>query len=243
MNRHRKATYAMRKEILKSQDISKRIHQLIDEEVKALAESPLLTSERFEALVYDSFPFDETTMDRLFDTPSDKFGQVLLTEAKELYAARETGFTAEIMRKIENDIYLQMLDNLWMQHLENMDHLREGIHWMSVGQRDPLVEYRKQGQRLFEEMQVTLRHEVVRALFHAQPLDPEDLEQPTETELTRAARRSVGNVDAISQADDEFTAADFAAGQDGKPKKQQTTTRKKARKAERQRKSKGRKRK
>ena len=46
------------------------------------------------------------------------------------------------MRKVERDVYLQILDNLWMQHLENMHHLREGITWMSVGQRDPLVEYR-----------------------------------------------------------------------------------------------------
>lgn len=243
MNRHRKATYAMRKEILKSEDISKRIHAFVEDEAKALSESPLLTSEQFEAVVRESFPFEESTLDRLFDTSADKFGKVLLTEAKELYSGREAAFTPEIMRKVERDVYLQLLDNLWMQHLENMDHLREGIHWMSVGQRDPLVEYRKQGQRLFEEMQATLRHEVVRALFHAQPIDIADLDRPAETELTRAARQSTSNIDAISEADDEFTEADFAKQAQNKPKKQQTTTRKKTRKAERQRKTKARKRK
>lgn len=243
MNRHRRATYAMRKEILKSEDISKRVHVFVEEEAKALAVSPLLTTDQFEALVQETFPFDEATLDRLFDTPSDKFGQVLVTEAKELYAGRETAFTPDIMRKVERDVYLQILDNLWMQHLENMDHLREGIHWMSVGQRDPLVEYRRQGQRLFEEMQEALRHEVVRTLFHAQPIDAADLNEPTETELTRAARRSVSNIDNISEADDEFTQADFADKQAAKPKQQRTTTRKKARKSERQRKTKARKRK
>ena len=74
------------------------------------------------------------------------------------------------MRKVERDIYLQVLDNLWMQHLENMDHLREGIHWMSVGQHDPLVEYRRRGQLLFEDMQNSLRHDVLVHLFHAQPV-------------------------------------------------------------------------
>jgi preprotein translocase subunit SecA len=59
-----------------------------------------------------------------------------------------------------------------MQHLENMDHLREGIHWMSVGQQDPLVEYRRRGQLLFDDMQNTLRHDVSAALFHAQPITP-----------------------------------------------------------------------
>lgn len=243
MNRHRKATYAMRREILKSEDISKRIQAFIDDEVTALAHSPLLTTDQFESIVRETFPFDEATLDRLFDTPADKFAKVLATEAEELYQSRETAFTPDIMRKLEADIYLQLLDNLWMQHLENMDHMREGIHWMSVGQRDPLVEYRRQGQRLFEEMQATLRHEVVRTLFMAQPVDIADLDQPVETELTRAARQSVGNVDQISEADDEFSAADFSAKKETKPKKQQTGTRKKTRKAERQRKTKARKRK
>ncbi|HEX8762569.1 MAG TPA: preprotein translocase subunit SecA [Candidatus Saccharimonadales bacterium] len=243
MNRHRRATYAMRKEILRSDDISKRIQILIEEEAAALARSPKLMTDDFEAIVQHSFPFDETTLDRLFDTSADKFGKVLLTEAKELYKSREAAFTSDIMRRVEHDLYLQILDNLWMQHLENMDHLREGIHWMSVGQRDPLVEYRKQGQRLFEEMQNTLRHEIVRALFYAEPINPDDLDEPIETDLTRAARSSVSNIDKISEGDDEFTAADFAAKQANKPKKQLPTARKKARKAERQRKSKGRKKK
>jgi len=243
MNRHRKATYTMRKEILKSADISKRMKAFIEEEVQALANSPLLLTDTFEASVREAFPFDEATLDRLFDTSADKFQKVLLAEAKEAYAGRETAFTPEVMRKVERDIYLQLLDNLWMQHLENMDHMREGIHWMSVGQRDPLVEYRRQGQRLFEEMQVTLRNEVIRALFSAQPVDVTDLDTPTDTALTRAARLAVGNVDQISEADDDFTAADFEVKKDSRPKKQAPTTRKKARKAERQRKTKARKRK
>ncbi|MEK7152329.1 MAG: preprotein translocase subunit SecA, partial [Patescibacteria group bacterium] len=243
MNRHRRATYAMRREILKSEDISKRIRVFVEEEAQALANSPLLMTEQFESTIREVLPFEEETLDRLFDAPSDKFGKVLLTEAKELYAARETAFTAEIMRKVERDVYLQLLDNLWMQHLENMDHLREGIHWMSVGQRDPLVEYRRQGQRLFEEMQRTLRHDVVRALFHAQPIDPEDLEEPTETELTRAARRSTSNIDQIGDSDAEFRDADFKQPKSARPKKQAPTTRKKAHKVERQRKAKARKRK
>lgn len=243
MNRHRKATYAMRKEILKSEDISKRIRVFVEEEAAVLAASPLLMTDQFEPMVREAFPFDEATLDRLFNAPADTFGKVLLTEAKELYAGREAAFTAEIMRKVERDVYLQLLDNLWMQHLENMDHLREGIHWMSVGQRDPLVEYRRQGQRLFEEMQATLRHEVVRALFHAQPVDPEDLDEPTETELTRAARRSTSNIDQIQDGDAEFREADFNDKKQAQPKKQVAGTRKKVRKAERQRKTKARKRK
>lgn len=242
MNRHRKAVYAMRKEILRSEEIQKRIEIFVEQEAEALAKSPLLTTDQFEPLLREVFPFDEKVLDRLFDTPSDKFGEALLTAAKEMYAAREAAFTGEIMRKVERDVYLQILDNLWMQHLESMDHLREGIHWMAVGQRDPLVEYRRQSQLLFDQMQETLRHDVVRALSHAQPVDAKALEKPAETALTRAAKGSVGNVDQIQDADQEFREADFRDKQAAKLKKQ-TNARKKAHKAERQRKSKARKRK
>jgi preprotein translocase subunit SecA len=245
MNRHRKAVYAMRREILLSENISKRVKIFAEEEAKFMASSPDLLTEKFEVVVRDTFPLDEASLDRLFDNPSDKFGDALIKEANELYEARESAFGADILRKVERDIYLQVLDNLWMQHLENMDHLREGIHWISVGQRDPLVEYRRQGQRLFDDMQAELRHEVVRMLFHAQPVDMSMLEMPTETELTLAARGSVDNADRILQADDEFEAADFKeakAGQ-GTKKAATTVTRKKTRKAERKRKAQGRKRK
>jgi preprotein translocase subunit SecA len=244
MNRHRKAVYAMRKEILKSEDISKRIKIFVEEEAKALAGSPDLLTEHFESMVREAFPLDEPALDRLFDAPSDKFGDALVKVGHELYDGREKAFTKEVMRKVERDIYLQILDNLWMQHLENMDHLREGIHWMAVGQRDPLVEYRRQAQRLFDSMQGNLRHDVVRTVFHAEPVDLSMLEEPAETELTRAARQSISNADRILNADDEFREADF---QDKKAvqaaAKKQGTNRKKARKAERQRKAKGRKRK
>ena len=244
MNRHRKATYAMRREILKAMDIGKRIKLFVEDEVRALAHSPLATTDEYEDLIREVFPFDEKTLDRLFDSQADKFEQTLLEQARELYAGREEAFTPEVWRKVERDVYLQILDNLWMQHLENMDHLREGIHWMSVGQQDPLVEYRRQGQLLFDDMQTALRHDVVRALFHAEPVDASQLEQPAETELTRAARRSVDNVNRIVENESEFEEKDFKPAKvEQQAKKQADDKRKKSRKAERQRKSKARKRK
>lgn len=247
MNRHRKATYAMRREILMREDISKRIKLFMEEEAKALANSPLLMSEDFETYVKEVFPLDDPALDRLFGGDAAQFEKTLLAEAKELYEARETAFTPEILRTIERDVYLQILDNLWMQHLENMDHLREGIHWMSVGQQDPLVEYRRQGQAMFETMQQDLRHDVLRALYHAQPVDmvPEELH---ETALTRAARSSTNNAGVINQANDEFHETDFRPSRDSVKAeqdavKQAADKRKKARKTERKRKTAARKRK
>ena len=205
----------------------------------------MLFRSQYEALLREVFPLDEPTLDRLFDCPADKFASVLKAEAHELYESREAAFSSEVMRKVERDIYLQILDNLWMQHLENMDHLREGIHWISVGQRDPLVEYRRQGQHMFEEMQSALRHDVVRTVFNAEPVDEDQLDNPAETELTLAARQSVDNADKIIEAkefhEEDFTLNKSAVG--GSKKHISTTQRKKARKAERKRKSKAKKRK
>ncbi len=255
MNRHRKATYTMRREILKQPDISARIKAMIGDQVESLARSPSATQAGFEDVLRETFPFDEPTLDALFDTDISKFPIVLKQKALELYEGRETVFTSEIMRKVERDIYLQALDNLWMQHLEEMDHLRNGIGWISVGQRDPLVEYRRQAQALFEEMQVELRTEVLRALYTAHPVSQDLLDIPTETELTRAARNSISNADKILEAE-EFKQTDFVAA---KPSLQQAestdepirqprniakkkTTKAKSRKAERKRRAKGRKR-
>src|ERR1700743_3146904 len=94
-----------------------------------------------------------------------------------------------------------------MQHLENMDHLREGIHWISVGQRDPLVEYRRQGGRIFDDMQATLRHDIVRAISHAQPVDANPA-QTVDTDLTRAAQGSVDNAGQITRAE-LYDSSDF----------------------------------
>ncbi len=242
MNRHRRATYTMRKEILHHADIKKRIGIFIDEESAALAQSPQATTDMFEEMVTEVFPFSDKTLDKLFDTEITKFPELLKTEAHKLYDEREEQLTPELMRKVERDVYLQILDNLWMQHLENMEHLREGIGWLSVGQRDPLVEYRRQGQELFDTMQATLRHDTVRTLFHAEIINRGDLDEPTETELTRAARKSVANADKITEAE-TLEADDFreVAAEQKTAEKKQVQKRKKARKAERQRRKKNRK--
>jgi preprotein translocase subunit SecA len=241
MNRHRRAIYAIRREILKADNISPRIKKLIAEEAEALASHPNSLSEEYEAILTEVFPFEEKTLDKLFDTEATKFQSELTKNAHKIYAERETLFGEDSMRKIERDIYLQVLDNLWMQHLENMDHLREGIHWISVGQRDPLVEYRREGQKIFDEFQATLRHEIVRAIMYAQPVDESELARPVETDLTLAARGSVDNASQIIEAD-EFSESDFSTSKDELAKEARVKSqRKKARKAERKRKSAGKK--
>jgi len=243
MNRHRKATYIMRREILHQAQIGGRVREFIRDEVKTLVASPESLKAGFDKKIVDVFPLEEKTLDRLFDQESSKFQPSLTDTALELYKDREEVFGSDVMRKVERDIYLQVLDNLWMQHLENMDHLREGIHWISVGQRDPLVEYRRQGQYLFEQMQQDLRHETLKALFSAEPANFDDLDEPIETDLTRAARQSVDNADKILDAT-EFEETDFVSDKSAQANAaKKHNIKKKVRKAERTRKKVARKRK
>lgn len=245
MNRHRRATYSMRGEILRHADISKRVHQFIASEASDLANSAHSTTEKYEDMLKHVFPFEEETLDKLFDSPAHTFEKELQNAAKDLYSEQEERFGVEVLRKIERDLYMQLLDDYWMQHLENMHHLREGIRWVATGQRDPLVEYRRQSQHMFEQMQRSLRHDIVRALFHARPIDESQLNRAVETELTLAARNSVDNADKIVEGD-EFKEEDFkvtTSAQEKTAAKKKTQQRKKARKAERQNKKKAKKRK
>ena len=101
---------------------------------------------------------------------------------------------------------------LWMQHLENMQHLREGIHWRSVGQRDPLVEYRSESQKLFDGLQRNLREEVLKILLTITPTEAAEDNatdgEEYESELTKMASGNDKGVNEISAGeknlDNEF---------------------------------------
>jgi preprotein translocase subunit SecA len=236
MNRHRVAIYKIRREVLKNTNISGKIKDFINEQIDAMVASPDSYSDEFEAQINEVFDLDDATLEELFDLDADKFAKGLKKAVLSRYKEQVDGFGEDIMEKVERDIYLQVMDNLWMQHLESMDHLRQGIHWNSVGQRDPLVEYRRQSKAVFEEMQHVLRKDVLRALFNARPVAHDHTHNhPVETELTRAARASVDNADRIVETGGELTEDDFKVVktvQVGQAKKK--THAKKKKKAQRQ---------
>jgi len=236
MNRHRKAVYSIRKNILHGEDISDRIKELLAEEVGVLTalnakQNPKMAQE-FEAII----PVEAKVLKEIAKQEKDKERtQLALDAAKKLYAKREQDLSPELMRKVERDVYLQVLDTLWMQHLENMQHLREGIHWRSVGQRDPLVEYRQESQRVFETLQATLREEVLRAIYHVTKGDVAQADaKKMNTELTRAAENAVET--GVNEVTDIERKADFKAEtpHDEEVKKKTHDVLRKKRKKERQ---------
>lgn len=215
INRHRKVVYGMRRKILEGEDIADEITRLINEKTKDLAFLPAKINSKF----VENFT---TILPRVSEDVFEEIGQIKKDKErlsatrkllKEVYAEKEAEFTPELMRKIEREVYMQVLDVLWMQHLENMQHLREGIHWRSIGQRDPLVEYRAESQKLFEAVQMSLRDEVLKTILNLSQnqLNPSLVDDDYQTELTKAAEGAVEKgVNEISShkgvGDDDFGA-------------------------------------
>jgi len=214
INRHRKVVYMMRRKILEGEDIFKEIQRLMRDEAKMLTEFSSRVNKNFEADFKSVFNFDDDLIHGIGIMRKEKEREKLALEAiEEAYHNKELEFGEEIMRKVEREVYLKVLDMLWMQHLENMQHLREGIHWRSVGQRDPLVEYRAESQKLFDGLQRNLREEVLKILLTITPAEARadnvtDGEE-YESELTKMAEtQTEKGVNEISAGeknlDDEF---------------------------------------
>lgn len=214
INRHRKVVYTMRRKILEGDDIRPEIERLLTERVKELTVLPSKNNPDFVREFHTVFPIDETDIETIGKEKKDKARfEKALEAAKEAYAEKETEISAEQLRGVEREVYMAVLDTLWMQHLENMQHLREGIHWRSVGQRDPLVEYRSESQKLFTSLQANLRDEVLNTIFRIQKTDAvirQSQDDEYDTELTRmaesAVERGVNEIGSGEQnRDDDFS--------------------------------------
>ncbi len=193
INRHRRVVYTMRRKILEGDNIKPEIERLIREKLTELTQVPAKNNPKFLDEFSATFPLNDADILKIGAEKRDKTRlEKAIADVATLYTAKEEELTTDVIRKVERDVYMQVLDTLWMQHLENMQHLREGIHWRSVGQRDPLVEYRSESQKLFEGLQATLRDEVLGAIMHVHPSDFRAIaEEDHETELTRLAASSV----------------------------------------------------
>ena len=215
INRHRRIVYLMRRRILEGANISDEINRLIKEAVADLTAESIRVNRNFIKEFQSVFDLDRDLIIEIgFKRKEEERAKLATLAVKEAYATKELEFGADVMRKIEREVYLKVLDALWMQHLENMQYLREGIHWRSIGQRDPLVEYRTESQKLFEGLQKNLREEVLKILLSITPqeavaTDTID-EEEYDTELTKmaesATNRGVNTIEAGEKnLDSEFS--------------------------------------
>ena len=246
MNKHRLVTYRTRRQLLEKIDVTEKVKDFLKEEVKVLASLPG-QDDSYEQLITDVFPLNDQSLDEVFAAPADYFAKALRKEAIKLYTQQAQTFGDEMFGIIQRDIYFQTLDNLWMNHLEQMDYTQQNVQWISVGQRDPLVEYRRQAQTLYANMQSNLRRTVLRLLMHARPMSAEQVAAAgTETDLTRAARVSTAGADRVVRLR-SLDESDFVADSEtpetpvASPKPTTTASVKKKRKQQRQNRKRGRK--
>jgi preprotein translocase subunit SecA len=247
INRHRRVVYVVRRKILEGENIKDEIERLIDARLHDLVTLPSKNNPKFAEEFETIFPLTDKKIQAIGKEKRDKARfDLAKKEVMKLYRAKEEEIETENLRRVEREVYMVVLDNLWMQHLENMQHLREGIHWRSVGQRDPLVEYRGESQKLFESLQRSLQEEVLRAVFHVHKHDAvikaaQDNEY--ETELTRLSEN------AVEKGVNEVTGGEKSRDGEFSVKKAKTTAEvnaaknsaKKKKKAQRQNRKKGRK--
>jgi preprotein translocase subunit SecA len=200
MNRQRKVVYDERRAVLEGADLEPQINGMIDDVVR----------DYVNAATADGFP-EEWDLDKLWrafkqlypqmsisvqDVVDDAGGErahlsseiideAVTADAHAAYARREEELTPELMREVERRVVLSVLDRKWREHLYEMDYLREGVSLRGYGQRDPLIEYQREGYDMFNTMMEGIKEETVINLFNLQvqkQVDPIVAEDGTVTE-------------------------------------------------------------
>ncbi|MBW1741865.1 MAG: preprotein translocase subunit SecA [Deltaproteobacteria bacterium] len=184
MNQQREVIYKQRREALSGESLKPAIDEMIRELSERMAESfadeKILPEEwdwdGLKETVYLQFGFslklDRDTMDGL---TRDGLAELMFESATKIYEEKETIFGSPQLRQLEQMIVLQVVDNLWKEHLLAMDHLKEGIGLRGYAQQDPLVVYKQEGFAMFKEMVGRIKEETVRFLFRVQIAKPEEI--------------------------------------------------------------------
>jgi len=179
LNRQRKVVYDERHQVLEGADLKDQILRMTDEVIESYTAGA--TSEGFpEEWDLDKlwkafrqlFPIT-ITVDDMIEEAGDKAGltadliiEVVTENARDAYERREEELTSDVMRVFERQVVLSVLDRKWREHLYEMDYLREGIGLRAMAQRDPLVEYQREGFDMFNAMMDGIKEESVGALFN-----------------------------------------------------------------------------
>jgi preprotein translocase subunit SecA len=203
MNRHREVIYARRRQALLHENLRPQIENMLKKEFNTLmtvhtdTRTGMIDIDKVIEIAASMMPMEEPVIEKLQKADPRDVADILTDYSKQLYDAREQQF-GENIRLLERLVYLQILDRLWIEHLEAMEHLREGIGLRQIGQRDPLVEYKSEGFRLFNRLIAIMEAEIAGTILRAQ-ITQEPLREQVDTAVTRAAEHAHGVADS-SQA-------------------------------------------
>ncbi|MEY3430899.1 MAG: hypothetical protein RJB30_831 [Actinomycetota bacterium] len=179
MNRQREVIYAERREVLEGADIQEQVRTFIEDTIRGYVTGATAEGypeewdlEQLWTVLKAIYPISFTIADLEKETggraglDQDFLAERIVTDIFDAYAKREANLGSQVMRELERKILLSVLDRKWREHLYEMDYLQEGIGLRAMAQRDPLVEYQKEGYDLFAAMIEAMKEEVVGFLFN-----------------------------------------------------------------------------
>ena len=177
MNQQREIIYKQRTEVLEGEDLKSQVEEMMQDLIYSLVDGHISGIEenleddiaKLIAFVEETYiPKGRVSVDEFKLLNNDEMKEKLVSVAKELYAKKEIEFGSEQMREIERVILLRVVDTKWMDHIDDMEHLKQGIGLRAYRQQDPTVAYQMEGSTMFEEMIYNIKVETIRFLFHVQ---------------------------------------------------------------------------
>ena len=203
LNTQRQTIYAQRLQVLEGKDVKDNIMSMIDDTISravhaAVGEHNILTPEMVEQARRPFIglflrPEDCTfTPEECDDLTAEQLTNTLAEQAHKIYEAKEQALGAPIMRELERVVLLKNVDTKWMDHIDAMTELRNGIGLRAYGQHDPVVEYKREGFDMFDAMIDAIREDTVRMIFLAQVRTREEPKREQVAKETAAAGASDG---------------------------------------------------
>ena len=175
MNEQREIIYEERRRVLNGESMRDAIYKMITDITEDCVDTCIGDDNDFEewdynelnALLLPTVPLQPVNAERVLKPKKNSLKQQLKEEAVKLYESKEAEFPEpEAIREIERVILLKVIDRKWMDHIDDMDQLRQGAGLQAYGQKDPLVEYKLNGYEMFDDMTQNIKEETVRLLFH-----------------------------------------------------------------------------
>ena len=194
MNQQREVMYGERRKILMGDNLRDNImgmvKHIIKDEMNQYANEQLYPEEwQLDGLIEDAekiyAPAGRLKKEELVELSRDELKEELEKLAEEGYHQRELLFGEENMRELEKVVMLRVVDSKWMEHLDHMDMLREGINLRAYGQRNPLVEYKIEALDMFEEMEGAIQDQIASLMYHVSIITPEQQAAPQDAEAAQ----------------------------------------------------------
>ena len=195
MNKQRQVIYAERSSVLEGEDIHEYIQSMVKDRiataVEAYTDDKTVDYKELKHYLYGAFmPAESLEVEGLEALQGEELIEKIYEIAFDIYKEKEEIITPERMREIERIILLQCVDNHWIDHIDAMDQLRQGIGLRALGQQDPVIAYKLEGFNMFDEMVDQIRQDTVRYLFgitiekqpteRKQIVDVDNIEAPTD---------------------------------------------------------------